>query len=131
MAAVIGVGREQRHDAAGFGEDHLFDACVDLAPARRFLKRGGRAGTVAHVGDSDLDGIFMDGDVFMAEDFGADDSVLNEVLRHAATDHEEAGFACLDLDVGQFTEVRNRVDHHVGLAFLGAVHLMLDEAEAC
>jgi hypothetical protein len=93
--------------------------CVDLAPARRFLERRGGAGPVAHVGDRDLHGIFVHLDVLVAEDFGANDGVLDEILGHAAADHEQAGGARRDLDVGQFAEVGDGVDHHVRLAGLG------------
>ncbi len=65
----------------------------------------------------------------MAEDFGADHCVLDEVLRHAAADHQQAGGTGLDLDVGQFAEIGNCIEHHVGLAGLGTVNLMLDQAE--
>jgi hypothetical protein len=41
----------------------------------------------------------------MPEDLRADDSVLGEVLRHAAAHHEQAGDAGGDLDLGQFAEV--------------------------
>ena len=52
------------------------------------------------------------------------------LLLHAAADHEQAGGACLDLDVGQLAEVRDRVDHHIGLLRLGAFLLVLHQAEA-
>ena len=71
------------------------------------MQRRGRAGAVAHVGDGDLHGVFVHLDV-VAEDLGADDGVLREVLRHAAADHEQAGGAGRDLDVGQFAEVGDR-----------------------
>jgi hypothetical protein len=54
-----------------------------------FFQRRGRAGAVAHVGDRDLHGVFVHLGMF-AQDFGADDRVLHEVLRHAAADHQEA-----------------------------------------
>src|SRR5436309_12608163 len=73
MAAVIGVRRQQRHDRARFGEHHLLDAGVDLAPARRLLESRGRAGAVAHVGDGDLHSVFVHFHVLMAEDLGAED----------------------------------------------------------
>jgi hypothetical protein len=64
-----------------------------------------------------------------AEDLGADDGVLGEVLRHAAADHEQARDARRDLDVGQLAEVGDRVQHHVGLALGHALLLVLDQAE--
>ncbi len=72
----------------------------------------------------------MHGDVVVAEDLGADDGVLDEVLRHAAADHQQAGRARLDLDVGQLAEVGDGVEHHVRLPRLGALDLMLDQPEA-
>ena len=63
------------------------------------------------------------------QDFGADHRVLGEVLRHAAADHEQAGDARLDLDVGQLAEVGHGVDHHIGAARLGPFLLVLDQAE--
>ncbi|MNQ97091.1 hypothetical protein D3C85_1127220 [compost metagenome] len=49
-----------------------------------------------------------------AQDLGADDGVLGEVLGHAAADHEQAGDAGGDLDVGQFAEVGDGVQHQIG-----------------
>ena len=69
-------------------------------------------------------------DIVVAEDFGADDGVLGEVLGHAAADHQQAGGAGLDLDVGQLAEVGDRVEHHVVAAALHRVDLMLDQPEA-
>src|SRR3546814_9936955 len=54
MTAMIGVRRQQRYDRARFGKDHLLHGGRNLAPARGLLKRGGRAGPVAHIGDGDL-----------------------------------------------------------------------------
>ena len=129
-AAVPGVAGEEREDAGRLGEDHLLHRGRDLAPARRFLERRGGAGAVAHVGDGDLHRIFVHLDIVVAEDFRADDSVLREVLGNAAADHQQAGGARLDLDVGQLAEVGDRVEHHVVAAALHRVDLVLDEAEA-
>src|SRR4051794_10907992 len=70
-AAVPRVGCEKRDDRCGLGEHHLLHRRRDLAPARRFLKRRGGAGAVAHVGDGDLHRIFVNLDVVVAEDLGA------------------------------------------------------------
>ena len=67
--------------------------------------------------------------IVVAEDFGANHGVLNEVLRHAAADHQQAGGAGLDLDVGQFAEIGDGIQHHIGLAGLGAINLVLHQAE--
>ena len=87
---------------------------VDLAPAGRLLQRRGGAGAVADVGHGDLHGVLVHLDVLVAEDLGADHGVLGEVLGHAAADHEQAGGAGLDLDVGQFAEVGDRVEGDLG-----------------
>ena len=90
----------------------------NLAPARRFLKRRGGAGAVADVGNGDLHGVLVHLDVLMAEDFRADDRVLGEVLGNAAANHQEAGSACFNLEVGQLKEVGDGVEHHIRLAGL-------------
>src|SRR4051794_14342062 len=78
-AAMPGVAGEERKDAGRLGEDHLLHRRRDLAPARRFLEGRGGAGPVAHVGDGDLDGVFVHLDVVVAKDFSADDRVLSEI----------------------------------------------------
>src|SRR3546814_8053893 len=65
----------------------------------------------------------------MAEDFGADDGVLDEVLRHAAADHQQAGGARLDLDVGQLAEIGDRIERYVVTAALHRIDLMLHQPE--
>ena len=75
------------------------------------------------------DGRTMHFDILVAEDFSADDGILDEVLGYAAADHQEAGRPCLDLDIREFSEVRHGVDHHIGLASLCAVDLMFDQAK--
>ncbi len=110
VAAMIGVGSQQRHHRGRLGEHHLLQRRGHLAPARRLLQRRGGAGAVAHVRHGDLHGVFVHLDILMAEDLGADDRVLHEVLRHAAADHQQARGARLDLDVGQLAEVGDGVD---------------------
>src|SRR3546814_19271488 len=66
----------------------------------------------------------------MSEDFGANHGILDEILRDAAADHQQPGGARLDLDVGQFAEVRHRVDRQIRLVFLHPLDLMFDEPEA-
>jgi len=65
-----------------------------------------------------------------AEDFGADDGILGEVLRHAAADHEKAGRLGGDLHVGQLSEVGDRVDGHVRPPRLDPFRLVLHQPEA-
>ena len=84
MAAVVSIRCQQRQDRSRFGEHHLLHRGRDLAPARGLLQRRGGAGAVADVGDGDLNGIFVDLDIVMAEDLGADDGVLREILGNAA-----------------------------------------------
>ena len=71
----------------------------------------------------------MHGD-FLAEDFGADDGVLCEVLGGAAADHEEAALGAVHLDLGKFEEVGHAVDADIGLAFFLTQPLVLADAEA-
>ena len=64
----------------------------------------------------------------VAEDFGADDDVLGEIFRDAATDHENAGGGVFDFELRQFVEVLGAVHGHVRL--VAASMLMRDHAEA-
>ena len=68
---------------------------------------------------------------FVTEYFGTDHRILGKVFRHAAADHEEAGRACRQLDLGQLAEVGDGIQRHIGFASLGPLHLMLNEAKAC
>ena len=72
----------------------------------------------------------MDLNIVVAEDLGADHRVLGEVLGHSAADHEETGRSRLDLEVGQFAEIGDGVEDHVGPPRLHRVDLVLDQAEA-
>ena len=125
-----GVAGEQRQDAGRFGEDHLLHRGRDLAPARRLLKRRGGAGAVADIRDGDLHRVLVHLDVVMPEDFRANDSILREVLRNAAADHQKPGGARLDLDVGELAEVGDAVERHIMAAAFHRVDLVLDQAEA-
>ena len=69
-------------------------------------------------------------DVVVAENFGADDSILREVLGNPSADHQKASRSGLDLDVGQLTKVGDTVERHIVAAALHSVDLMLDETEA-
>ena len=123
MVDVAGDGGD---DGGAFGVDHLLVGHVHLAPGAGFLQRGRGAGSVAHVGHRDLDGVLVHGHV-EAEDFGANDGVLREVLRGAAADHEQARGAGLDFDLGQFHEILHGVDGHV---LVGVLPLVLADAES-
>jgi len=72
----------------------------------------------------------MNLDILVPQNLCANDGILDEVLRHAAADHEQTCSPGLDLDLGQFAKIRNRIDHHVGLSCLCAIDLVLDEPEA-
>ena len=52
-----------------------------------------------------------------------------KVLGHAAADHQQAGHARGDFYVGQLAKIGDAVEREVGLARLGAIDLVLDEAE--
>ena len=127
---MVGVGDDGGDDGGAFSIDHLLEFLADLAPAAGLEECGGGAGAVADVGHGDLDGVLVHGD-FLAEDFGADDGVLGEVLGCAATDHEEATLGTVHLDLGELEEVGHAVDADVGLAGLFAEPLVLADAEAC
>ena len=126
---MVGVADDGGDDGGAFGIDHLLQFLAHLAPATGLEEGAGGAGAVTDVGDGDLDGIFMHGNLF-AEDFGADDGVLGEVLGGAAADHEEAALGAVHLDLGELEEVGHAVDADIGLAGLFAEPLVLADAEA-
>ena len=57
---------------------------------------------------------------FPAQNFGTNNGVLNKVLGDSATNHEQAGRARLQLDVGEFSEITNRIHRQIlfGIVFL-------------
>ena len=124
---VVGVAGDEGQGEGGFREDHLLVGEVDLAPGAGFLEGGAGEGSVAGVGDGDLDGVLVHGG-FDAEDVGGDDDVLREVLGDAAADHEQAGGGVVDLEFGDLVEVLGGVDGDDRLALTGV--LVGDEAEA-
>ena len=66
----------------------------------------------------------------MAKNLGAYDGVLCKVLGSAATHHEEACLRGSHLDASEFDEVAHRVDAEVFLALVGALPLVLSDAES-
>src|SRR5204863_4559529 len=83
-------------------------------------------GAVADVGDGDLDRVLVHRRI-VAEDLGADDDVLGEILGHAAADHEQAGGGVLDLELGELVEVPAAVP--AGAGAVAAVDHVGDKAE--
>ena len=60
--------------------------------------------------------------------FGANDCVLDKVLRGAASDHKESCSLCIYFYGCQLSEIPNRIDGHMGM---GIFYLMLCKAESC
>ena len=105
---VVGIADDGGDDGGAFGIDHLLQLLAHLAPTAGLEEGRRRAGTVAHVGNGDLDSILMHGNLF-AKDLGADDGVLCEVLGGAAADHEEAALGAVHLDFGELEELQQMV----------------------
>ena len=127
-SAGFGLVKHQKERAAAGKPYMMLDAIADFRELTDIKIAAGTTGLFM-VGDGDLDRVFVHVGLD-AEDFGADHGVLGEVLRHPAADHEQARVAGLDLDLRQLAEVGDRVDHHVGLAFLEALDLVLDQPKA-
>ena len=72
----------------------------------------------------------MNLDILVTKDLGAHHRVLRKVLGDAAADHQQAGGTGLDLDVGQFTEVGDRIEDHIVATALHRIDLVLDQPKA-
>ena len=127
---VVNIRGDKRNDRGAFGIDHLLQLLAHLAPAAGFEQRGRRAGAVAHVGNGNLDGILVHR-YLVTQNLGADNGVLGKVLGRAATDHKKTRLGAGHLDLSQLYKVAHRVDAQIRLAFLGALPLMLADAETC
>ena len=127
---MVNIRGDKRNDRGAFGIDHLLQLLAHLAPAAGFEQRGRRAGAVAHVGNGNLDGILVHR-YLVTQNLGADNGVLGKVLGRAATDHKETRLGAGHLDLSQLYKVAHRVDAKIRLAFLGALPLMLADAETC
>ena len=123
---MVGVAGDQGDGDGGFAEDHLFEDGFNFSPTVRFLEGAAGESSVANVGDGDLDGVFVHGG-FVADDFGGDHDVLGEVFGDSAADHQKAGDAVLDFDLGQFVKVLDAVERDFGA--IAAAVLVGDEAE--